>query len=135
MLSLFFVSLGIRLDLSLLAAQPATILATALGLLVLKTAVVFGSGLLMGLNRRAAIEAALILAAGGEFAFVLLDNAMSAQVVPPAIGRSVRNCEPSGFSGMVPKPVYCPSVIGFHSMSLTLMTCSKSRGTSLPVST
>lgn len=89
LLSLFFVSLGIRLDLSLLAAQPATILATALGLLVLKTAVVFGSGLLMGLNRRAAIEAALILAAGGEFAFVLLDNAMSAQVVPPAIGQAV----------------------------------------------
>lgn len=89
LLSLFFVSLGIRLDLSLLAAQPATILATALGLLVLKTAVVFGSGLLMGLNRRAAIEAALILAAGGEFAFVLLDNAMSAQVVPPAVGQAV----------------------------------------------
>lgn len=89
LLSLFFVSLGIRLDLSLLAAQPATILATALGLLVLKTAVVFGSGLLMGLNRRAAIEAALILAAGGEFAFVLLDNAMNAQVVAPAIGQAV----------------------------------------------
>ena len=89
LLSLFFVSLGIRLDLSLLAAQPATILATALGLLVVKTSVVFGSGLLMGLNRRAAIEAALILAAGGEFAFVLLDNAMSAQVVPPAIGQAV----------------------------------------------
>lgn len=89
LLSLFFVSLGIRLDLSLLAAQPATILATALGLLVVKTSVVFGSGLLMGLNRRAAIEAALILAAGGEFAFVLLDNAMNAQVVSPAIGQAV----------------------------------------------
>ncbi|ATC33848.1 potassium transporter TrkA [Caulobacter vibrioides] len=89
LLSLFFVSLGIRLDLSLLAAQPATILATALGLLVVKMSVVFGSGLLMGLNRRAAIEAALILAAGGEFAFVLLDNAMNAQVVSPAIGQAV----------------------------------------------
>lgn len=89
LLSLFFVSLGIRLDLSLLAAQPGAILATAVGLLVLKTAVVFGSGLVMGLNRRAAIEAALILAAGGEFAFVLLDNAMSAQVVSPAIGQAV----------------------------------------------
>ncbi|MBO9543888.1 cation:proton antiporter [Caulobacter sp.] len=89
LLSLFFVSLGIRLDLSLLAAQPGAILATAVGLLLLKTSVVFGSGLLMGLNKRAAIEAALILAAGGEFAFVLLDNAMSAQVVSPAIGQAV----------------------------------------------
>jgi CPA2 family monovalent cation:H+ antiporter-2 len=89
LLSLFFVSLGIRLDLSLLAAQPVAILATAVGLLVLKTAVVFGIGVVMGLGRKAAIEAALILAAGGEFAFVLLDNAMSAEVVSPAIGQAV----------------------------------------------
>lgn len=89
LLSLFFVSLGIRLDLSLLAAKPMVILATAVGLLVVKAAVVFGIGLLMGLGRKAAIEAALILAAGGEFAFVLLDNAMGARVVSPAIGQAV----------------------------------------------
>ena len=89
LLSLFFVSLGIRLDLSLLVAQPAVILGAAVGLLLLKTAVVFGSGLLMGLNRRAAIEAALILAAGGEFAFVLMDNAIGAEVVSPLVGQAV----------------------------------------------
>lgn len=89
LLSLFFVSLGIRLDLSLLVVKPALILGTALGLLVVKAAVVFGIGLLMGLGRKAATEAALILAAGGEFAFVLLDNAMGAQVVSPAIGQAV----------------------------------------------
>lgn len=89
LLSLFFVSLGIRLDLSLLAAQPLLILGTAVGLLVVKAAVVFGIGIVMGLGRRSAIEAALILAAGGEFAFVLLDNAMSAGVVPPLIGQAV----------------------------------------------
>lgn len=89
LLSLFFVSLGIRLDLSLLVAQPGVIAATALGLLVVKAAVVFGIGLAMGLPRKAATEAALILAAGGEFAFVLLDNAMGARVVSPAIGQAV----------------------------------------------
>lgn len=89
LLSLFFVSLGIRLDLSLLVVKPAVILGTVAGLLLVKTAVVFGIGLLMGLGRKAAIEAALILAAGGEFAFVLLDNAMSARVVSPAIGQAV----------------------------------------------
>jgi CPA2 family monovalent cation:H+ antiporter-2 len=36
LLSLFFVSLGIRLDLSLLFAKPVLILATAVGLLVVK---------------------------------------------------------------------------------------------------
>ncbi len=89
LLSLFFVSLGIRLDLSLLIVHPVLILGTAVGLLAVKAALVFGGGLVMGLNRKAAIEAALILAAGGEFAFVLLDNAIGAGVVPPAIGRAV----------------------------------------------
>ena len=89
LLSLFFVSLGIRLDLSLLVVKPAVILGTAVGLLLVKAVVVFGIGLLMGLSRKAATEAALILAAGGEFAFVLLDNAMGARVVSPAIGQAV----------------------------------------------
>jgi monovalent cation:H+ antiporter-2, CPA2 family len=89
LLSLFFVSLGIRLDLSLLAAQPVAILATAVGLMLLKTAVVFVGGLAMGLNRRAAIEAGLILAAGGEFAFVLLDKAIDAEVVSRPLGQAV----------------------------------------------
>lgn len=89
LLSLFFVSLGIRLDLSLLVAQPAVILGGAIGLLLLKTVVVFGSGLLLGLNKRAAIEAALILAAGGEFAFVLMDNAIGAEVVSRTVGQAV----------------------------------------------
>lgn len=89
LLSLFFVSLGIRLDLSLLVVKPAVIVGTVVGLLLVKALVVFGIGLLMGLGRKAATEAALILAAGGEFAFVLLDNAMGAQVVSPAIGQAV----------------------------------------------
>lgn len=89
LLSLFFVSLGIRLDLSLLIAKPVVILGGALGLMALKTVVVFGAGLLLGLNKRSAIEAALILAAGGEFAFVLMDNAIGAEVVSRNVGQAV----------------------------------------------
>jgi CPA2 family monovalent cation:H+ antiporter-2 len=89
LLSLFFVSLGIRLDLSLLVAKPVLILGVAIGLLVVKAAMVFGLGLAMKLGTKASAEAALILAAGGEFAFVILDNAMGAQVVPRAVGQAV----------------------------------------------
>jgi len=89
LLSLFFVSLGIRLDLSLLVANPVLILGVAIGLLVVKAAMVFGLGLAMKLGTRASAEAALILAAGGEFAFVILDNAMGAQVVPREVGQAV----------------------------------------------
>ncbi len=89
LLSLFFVSLGIRLDLSLLVAKPVLILGVALGLLIVKAAMVFGLGMIMRLGAKASAEAALILAAGGEFAFVILDNAMGAHVVPRAVGQAV----------------------------------------------
>jgi len=89
LLSLFFVSLGIRLDLSLLVAKPVLILGVGLGLLVVKAAMVFGLGLAMRLGSRASAEAALILAAGGEFAFVILDNAMGAGVVSRPVGQAV----------------------------------------------
>jgi CPA2 family monovalent cation:H+ antiporter-2 len=89
LLSLFFVSLGIRLDLSLLFAKPVLILGVALGLLVVKGVIVFLGGLALRLGVKASTEAALILAAGGEFAFVILDNAMGAHVVPRSIGQAV----------------------------------------------
>jgi CPA2 family monovalent cation:H+ antiporter-2 len=89
LLGLFFVSIGIGLDLSLLAAEPATILAIAAGLLALTGSVVFGLGLLFGLPWRKALEAALLLAAGGEFAFVILDTAMGSGIVPHATGQMI----------------------------------------------
>jgi CPA2 family monovalent cation:H+ antiporter-2 len=89
LLSLFFVSLGIRLDLSLLVASPGLVLGVAIGLLVVKGVMILGLGRLFGLSNRAAIEAALTLAAGGEFAFVILDNAMAASVVSDQVGQAV----------------------------------------------
>jgi CPA2 family monovalent cation:H+ antiporter-2 len=89
LLSLFFVSLGIRLDLSLLVASPGLVLGVAVGLLVVKGVMILGLGRLFGLSNRAAIEAALTLAAGGEFAFVILDNAMAASVVSDQVGQAV----------------------------------------------
>jgi CPA2 family monovalent cation:H+ antiporter-2 len=89
LLSLFFVSLGIRLDLSLLVASPGLVLGVAVGLLVVKGVMILGLGRLFGLSNRASIEAALTLAAGGEFAFVILDNAMAASVVSDQVGQAV----------------------------------------------
>lgn len=89
LLSLFFVSLGIRLDLSLLIASPVFVLGVAVGLIVVKGVMIMGLGRLFGLSNRASIEAALTLAAGGEFAFVILDNAMAASVVSDQVGQAV----------------------------------------------
>lgn len=75
LLGLFFVSIGIGLDLSLLAARPALIIGLPVGLIVLNGGVIFGLGTLFGLGATAAAETALLLAASGEFAFVILHSA------------------------------------------------------------
>ncbi|MDR7118537.1 CPA2 family monovalent cation:H+ antiporter-2 [Caulobacter sp. BE254] len=129
LLSLFFVSLGIRLDLSLLVASPALVLGVAVGLLVVKGVMILGLGRLFGLSNRASIEAALTLAAGGEFAFVILDNAMAASVVSDQVGQAVLVAATltmflipvlSGLGGRLAKkaaaPVSeAPDLVGLHS--------------------
>ena len=90
LLGLFFLSVGIGLDLSLLATRPLTIIGTTAGLIVLNAAVVFGLARLFGLAWRSAAETALLLAAGGEFAFVILSEAMGAGVVDRGLGEAVQ---------------------------------------------
>lgn len=89
LLGLFFVSIGIGLDLSLLAQKPLIILGMAGGLIMLIGSIVFGLGVLFGLKWRKALEAGLLLAAGGEFAFVILDSAMGSGIVPRDVGQTV----------------------------------------------
>jgi monovalent cation:H+ antiporter-2, CPA2 family len=89
LLGLFFLSVGINLDLSLLASRPFVCLGAAVGLIALNASVVFGLGRLFGLGGRSAIEAALLLAGGGEFAFVILSSAMSERIVDPQVGQAV----------------------------------------------
>jgi len=89
LLGLFFVSIGIGLDLSLLAQKPLVILGMAGGLILLLGSIVFVLGLLFGLKPRKALESGLLLAAGGEFAFVILDTAMGSNIVPRAVGQTI----------------------------------------------
>jgi CPA2 family monovalent cation:H+ antiporter-2 len=89
LLGLFFLSVGINLNLSLLAAQPLLAVGAAVGLVALNASVVFGLGRLFGLPSRGAAEAALLLAGGGEFAFVILASAESAGVVDAQVAQMV----------------------------------------------
>ncbi len=89
LLGLFFLSVGIGLDLSLLAAKPAQILGMAVGLVLLNASVVFALGRLFRLPWRSAAEAGLLLAGGGEFAYVILASAMGEGIVPRAVGQTV----------------------------------------------
>jgi monovalent cation:H+ antiporter-2, CPA2 family len=82
LLGLFFVSVGIGLDLSLLARQPVLVLTIAGGVLAIKFVAIFGLARLFRVSTSASLESALALAAGGEFAFVILGEAATGGVVP-----------------------------------------------------
>ncbi|HEY2658537.1 MAG TPA: cation:proton antiporter [Caulobacteraceae bacterium] len=89
LLGLFFLSVGIGLDLTRLAEHPVLILGFAVALIAIKLVFTGLAGRLMGLKIRAAIETGLTLAAGGEFAFVLLSAATASGLVPADLGASL----------------------------------------------
>ncbi|MGZ5931041.1 MAG: cation:proton antiporter domain-containing protein [Rhizomicrobium sp.] len=89
LLGLFFVSVGISLDLSLVIAEPATIFGSMLSLMLLNGTVIFVLGRLFRLKGTVALETALLLAAGGEFAFVILNSAMGAGILAKAVGQTL----------------------------------------------
>ena len=87
LLGLFFLSVGIGLDLARLMQQPMLILGTAVGLVALKAAVVFALARLFGIRPRRALEAGLMLGAGGEFAFVVLNTAVGSGLIAREAGQ------------------------------------------------
>ncbi|MGI4953785.1 MAG: cation:proton antiporter [Janthinobacterium lividum] len=86
LLGVFLVSVGLNLDLSRLLAQPGAVLGAALALLLGKTVLVAGLGRLFRLQLPVAVPAGLLLAAGGEFGFVILGLAEELHLVPPEMG-------------------------------------------------
>jgi CPA2 family monovalent cation:H+ antiporter-2 len=89
LLGVFFVSVGIGLDLDAVFAEPVRILSLALGLMVIKALVIFGLARAMGLSWRPAVETALVLGPAGEFAFVILSAGVAEGVASPAFIQSV----------------------------------------------
>lgn len=89
LLGLFFLSIGIGLNVPLLLAKPAEILGAAVGLTALNGLGVFVLGKLFRLRTRAAAEAALLLAGAGEFAFVILGQAMEEKLVDRTLGQAL----------------------------------------------
>ena len=89
LLGLFFVSVGIGLDLSVVAQRPLVIAGMVAGLIVVKLVLIFGAARAMRLPGAVALEAALVLASGGEFAFVVVNEAIGRKLVPAVAGEAV----------------------------------------------
>ena len=71
LLGLFFLAVGMTLNLSLLTSAPIMLASIVLGLVAIKFAVLFGLGKVNGLKTRDSIKLGMALSQGGEFAFVL----------------------------------------------------------------
>src|SRR5687768_551180 len=82
LLGLFFIAIGMSVDLGLFARSPLLVLGVALGVVLLKAAILFPIANLFGYCGRAdAIVFAIALSQVGEFAFVLFGAAGS--LIPP----------------------------------------------------
>jgi CPA2 family monovalent cation:H+ antiporter-2/glutathione-regulated potassium-efflux system protein KefB len=83
LLGLFFLSVGMMLDLGVVAANPLFVAGMAAGLIVVKTLVVGGIGLLCRMPWRRALALGLLLSQGGEFGFVLFTRATQGLLITP----------------------------------------------------
>ncbi len=80
LLGLFFIAVGMGIDFGVLAEFPLQMLAIVVGFLAVKAAVIYGIGRYIGLPFQERPVFTLLLAQGGEFAFVVFQAAAGAHV-------------------------------------------------------
>jgi monovalent cation:proton antiporter-2 (CPA2) family protein len=83
LLGLFFLAVGMMLDLSAIAERPLFVVAMALALIATKAGVIFLIGLAFRMEWRRALALGLLLSQGGEFGFVLFAQAQGALLISP----------------------------------------------------
>lgn len=87
LLGLFFVSIGMLIDLHLFASHGLEILALTLGLLLLKGLVVAALVRVRGSDAETAWRSGLALAQGGEFCFALMAQMQQSNLLPAELGQ------------------------------------------------
>lgn len=83
LLGLFFIAVGMSIDFGVLRESPGLMAAILLGFLGLKLVVIYGLAALMKLPYQERPVFAVLLAQGGEFAFVVFQAAAGARVFSP----------------------------------------------------
>jgi len=81
LLGLFFLAVGMLLDLGAIAEQPLFVFGMALALIATKAAVIFAIGRAFRIPWRPALGLGLLLSQGGEFGFVLFAAAEGALLI------------------------------------------------------
>jgi len=85
LLGLFFIAVGMSVDFAVFLAQPVLILELVAGFLLIKVAVLYALSRGLKIARGQHLQFALLLAQGGEFAFVVFGAAATARVFSPDV--------------------------------------------------
>lgn len=83
LLGLFFVAVGMVLDIGVIVQEPLFIIGMSIALVVVKVALITPLGLLFGMSRTQALGLGLLLSQGGEFGFVMFAQAQGALLIAP----------------------------------------------------
>jgi CPA2 family monovalent cation:H+ antiporter-2 len=86
LVGVFLISAGMNVDLARILLDPVAILLASVGLILVKTLVVTGGGLLFRMPLAASVRAGLLLGPGSEFTFVIVSLAVGSQVLPAETG-------------------------------------------------
>lgn len=85
LMSLFFVAVGMSIDLGELAERPLEFVGHTAALVGIKLAVLFPLALAFGFSRSDSVRLTFLLAQAGEFGFVLFGSALVLQVIDESI--------------------------------------------------
>ena len=89
LLGLFFLGVGMSLDLKVVAENWGIIVSGVIALMVVKGLCVYGVARLARSNHADALDRALLMAQGGEFAFVLYAAAANADVIDATVNANM----------------------------------------------
>lgn len=81
LLAVFFIAVGMSIDLGVLVARPAALAAIVVSLVLIKAIILYALGRWWGLDSVAARRLGLVISQGGEFAFVLFGAGALAGVI------------------------------------------------------
>lgn len=89
LLGLFFITVGMSVDLTLLFSNPLLIAAMVVAMMLVKAIALFGVIRVAGQDNRSAIGVAATLSQGGEFAFVIFALGMDSGILDGAVVNSL----------------------------------------------
>jgi monovalent cation:H+ antiporter-2, CPA2 family len=87
LIGLFFITVGMAIDIRMVWDHIGAVLAAVAALLAVKAVILFAAGRTLGVSVAVAAEVAVLLAQGGEFAFIVIVLGHASGLIPPAMAQ------------------------------------------------